>query len=62
MALPCFPRRCITTLLALLSAREIAANTWDELDQRPLPAWYGEAKLGIFIHWGVLSVPAFGSE
>lgn len=24
-----------------------------------LPDWYNDAKLGIFIHWGVYSVPAF---
>lgn len=36
--------------------------TWESLDARPLPAWYDEAKIGIFIHWGVFSVPAFGSE
>ncbi|XP_033222354.1 plasma alpha-L-fucosidase-like isoform X2 [Belonocnema kinseyi] len=35
---------------------------WDSLDQRPLPLWYDEAKFGIFIHWGVFSVPSFGSE
>lgn len=36
--------------------------TWDSLDTRPLPSWFDEAKLGIFIHWGVFSVPSFGSE
>ena len=36
--------------------------TWDSLDKRPLPVWYDEAKIGIFIHWGVFSVPSFGSE
>lgn len=35
---------------------------WDSLDSRPLPKWYDEAKIGIFIHWGVFSVPSFGSE
>ncbi len=35
--------------------------TWPSLDQRPIPAWYDEAKFGIFLHWGVFSVPAFGS-
>ncbi|XP_047736414.1 alpha-L-fucosidase [Hyalella azteca] len=38
------------------------APTWESLDARPLPAWYDEAKIGIFIHWGVFSVPSFGSE
>lgn len=36
--------------------------TWDSLDKRPLPQWYDKAKFGIFIHWGVFSVPGFGSE
>lgn len=35
---------------------------WDSLDKRPLPAWYDEAKIGIFIHWGVFSVPSFRTE
>lgn len=36
--------------------------TWDSLDSRPLPKWYDEAKVGIFLHWGVYSVPTFGTE
>jgi Alpha-L-fucosidase len=36
--------------------------SWDELDARPLPTWYDQAKLGIFIHWGVFAVPSYGSE
>ena len=36
--------------------------TWESLDARPLPPWYDEAKFGIFMHWGVYSVPSFGSE
>jgi len=35
---------------------------WVSLDARPLPSWYDEAKFGIFLHWGVYSVPSFGSE
>ncbi|MCJ8746181.1 hypothetical protein PDJAM_G00138940 [Pangasius djambal] len=35
---------------------------WKSLDARPLPKWYDEAKFGLFVHWGVFSVPAFGSE
>ncbi len=29
------------------------------LNARALPQWYDEAKFGIFIHWGVFSIPAF---
>ena len=27
--------------------------------RRPLPAWYDDAKLGIFVHWGLYSVPGW---
>lgn len=32
---------------------------WASLDQRPLPAWFNEAKFGIFIVWGPYSVPSW---
>ena len=35
---------------------------WESLETYEAPEWYHDAKLGIFIHWGVYSVPAFGSE
>ncbi|WP_425511092.1 alpha-L-fucosidase [Xylella taiwanensis] len=35
---------------------------WTSLQQYRSPDWYNNAKFGIFIHWGVFSVPAFGSE
>ncbi|MCR5149973.1 MAG: alpha-L-fucosidase [Clostridiales bacterium] len=34
-------------------------NNWESLNSRPVPAWFGDAKFGIFIHWGLYSVPAF---
>lgn len=33
---------------------------WESLDQRPCPQWFLDAKFGIFIHWGLYSVPAWG--
>jgi len=33
---------------------------WSSLDARPLPNWYDESKFGIFIHWGLFSVPSYG--
>lgn len=33
--------------------------TWDSIDRRPTPAWFTRDKFGIFIHWGVYSVPAY---
>src|SRR5258708_1169082 len=35
---------------------------WRSLDQRPCPSWYLDAKFGIFIHWGVYSVPAWDAS
>ena len=35
---------------------------WDSLKQYQVPSWYQDAKFGIFLHWGVYSVPAFGNE
>ena len=33
--------------------------TWESIDSRPVPTWFEDAKFGIFIHWGVFSVPAY---
>ncbi len=35
---------------------------WQSLEAYQVPGWYRDAKFGIFIHWGVYSVPAFDSE
>ncbi len=34
-------------------------NDWESLNSRPLPTWFEDAKFGIFIHWGLYSVPAY---
>ncbi|XP_067111496.1 tissue alpha-L-fucosidase-like isoform X1 [Osmerus mordax] len=53
-----------TVVLAVLTGEHAEAviytADWASLDARPLPKWYDEAKIGIFIHWGVFSVPGFG--
>src|SRR4051812_47194689 len=37
--------------------------SWSSIDQHPpAPEWFQDAKFGIYFHWGVFSVPAFGSE
>ncbi|MFF7446006.1 MULTISPECIES: alpha-L-fucosidase [unclassified Streptomyces] len=36
---------------------------WNSVDQHPpAPEWFQDAKFGIYFHWGVFSVPAFGNE
>jgi alpha-L-fucosidase len=53
-------------LVALALAAPAAAQqtqfesaTWETLRARAYPEWFTEGKLGIFIHWGVYSVPAW---
>ena len=52
------------SLILVLQSRPVVSYepTWASLDSRPLPSWYDEAKIGIFIHWGIFSVPSFKSE
>ncbi len=35
---------------------------WASLDSRPVPQWFKDSKFGIFIHWGVYSVPGYCSK
>ena len=37
-------------------------DSWQSLCKHKTPEWYKNAKFGIFIHWGIYSVPAFGNE
>ena len=37
-------------------------DNWESLSKFKVPEWYRRDKFGIFIHWGVYSVPAFSSE
>lgn len=37
----------------------MSAPTTASWRDRPIPTWYDDAKLGIFVHWGVYSVPAW---
>lgn len=41
-------------------AQEVQPN-WESINQRGYPQWFGDAKLGIFIHWGLYSVPAYST-
>lgn len=37
-------------------------DSWESLSAYEVPQWYKDAKFGIFIHWGVYSVPAYDNE
>ncbi len=45
-----------------LLAQDRFQPTWESLKKYECPEWFRDAKFGIFIHWGVYSVPAYVSE
>jgi alpha-L-fucosidase len=49
-------------LSLFVNGQERYQPTWESLTKYEVPEWFRDAKFGIFIHWGVYSVPAFGSE
>jgi alpha-L-fucosidase len=49
---------CFFTIGFLSTAQKFEAN-WNSLNQRKMPTWFHQDKFGIFIHWGVYSVPAY---
>ncbi|RPJ85950.1 MAG: hypothetical protein EHM18_08725, partial [Acidobacteria bacterium] len=51
---------CIVTIVGFPADVRYAPN-WESLDKRPAPEWFLDAKFGIFIHWGVYSVPSWGA-
>jgi alpha-L-fucosidase len=54
--------KCLFLLLVALFSKTAHAQyqpNWASLDQRQTPEWWKEAKFGIFIHWGLYSVPAY---
>ncbi|MCR5550080.1 MAG: alpha-L-fucosidase [Bacteroidales bacterium] len=64
-------KRCavwgVTIIVLLLAGYTMRAPaqvlpTWEFLNQRGYPQWFQDAKLGIFIHWGLYSVPAYASK
>jgi alpha-L-fucosidase len=36
--------------------------TWESVSTHPLPQWYDDAKFGIFLHWGLYSVPGWAEQ
>lgn len=58
-------RLFISLVLCLFLVGDIIAQTkylpsWESIDKRPIPEWFTDAKFGIFIHWGLFSVPSWG--
>ena len=51
----------LSLCLIMLNAKKYDSN-WESLNSRPTPQWFKDAKFGIFIHWGLYSVPAWGPK
>jgi len=46
-------------VLSNVTAQGTYKPTWESLDSHKMPKWYDDAKLGLSMHWGVYSVPAW---
>ena len=55
-------RFVIVFLILTISKGKDYEPNWSSLDSRPTPEWFKDAKFGIFIHWGLYSVPAWGPK
>jgi alpha-L-fucosidase len=57
------------SLAVLLAAARVLAPAaapytadWPSLTRHPVPAWYEDAKFGVYFHWSAYSVPAYSNE
>lgn len=57
--------RKLLLIVLLIAAAHVSKSqskyeaNWTSIDSRPVPDWFLDAKFGIFIHWGLFSVPAW---
>ena len=49
----------VSLLLLTIGFAQKYAPNWQSLNTRKMPGWFHQAKFGIFIHWGLYSVPAY---
>ncbi|MBI3469839.1 MAG: alpha-L-fucosidase [Candidatus Solibacter usitatus] len=54
-------RLSLLLLAVLTAAAQNYEPTWESLRHHKVPEWFEDAKLGIFIHWGLYSVPAWAT-
>ena len=55
----CCQAAAVLTVTAAMAQPKHYQPTIESLDSHPLPDWYQDAKLGIFVHWGLYSVPGW---
>lgn len=51
---------CWMVFYPLMADQSSEHPDWETLRNRPYPQWFKDSKLGVFIHWGVYSVPSYG--
>jgi alpha-L-fucosidase len=51
--------RISAVFLAVTAVAQTYQPAWESIDKRPNPAWFQDSKFGIFIHWGVYSMPSY---
>ena len=44
------------------STTAVYEGTWDSVSTHVVPAWFDDAKLGVFVHWGLYSVPGWAPQ
>jgi len=54
-----FATAVITIFTSVIVAQGPYKPTWESLDSHKMPEWYKDAKIGLSMHWGVYSVPAW---
>ena len=55
-------KRILLFMAAVTMLLATSAQSWESLNRRPYPQWFSDAKLGIFVHWGLYSVPAYAGK
>ncbi len=55
---------CAVTLLnfSIKAQEKTEEELIEAINKRESPEWFNNAKLGIFVHWGLYSVPAYGGK
>ncbi|WP_052143593.1 alpha-L-fucosidase [Wocania ichthyoenteri] len=53
---------CFLLIASVFAQQKTEAEYIKNITERPYPEWFKDAKLGIFIHWGLYSVPSYGSK
>jgi alpha-L-fucosidase len=52
----------ITLAFMTVNSQKKIEPNWESIDGRPVAPWFHDAKFGIFIHWGLYSVPAWSPK